>query len=323
MYTTLIIYCILVALASAFGGALPGLVRFTHRRIQMTLSLVSGVMLGVALLHLLPHSISLVEKRVAMSGCLAGLLLMFFLIRMFHFHQHDLGLEDEGQRAGEGHSHDHGHVHPQPVGKGLPSEGKLVQLGSLEGAVEGAAEHALPRPQLCDGGHHHVNCSAHSGQLDFSWMGLCFGLAVHTILDGIALAAACQSEASATNLLAGLGTFLAIVMHKPLDALSITSLMAARGWPMSRQFFVNLIFATMCPLGALLFALSIDQFVGWREWILGLALAVSAGVFLCISLGDLLPELHFHSHDRFRLSLMLLLGVAIAVAIEYLPGHQH
>ncbi|MFM7741249.1 MAG: iron permease, partial [Planctomycetota bacterium] len=96
MYTTLIIYCILVALASAFGGALPGLVRFTHRRIQMTLSLVSGVMLGVALLHLLPHSISLVEKRVAMSGCLAGLLLMFFLIRMFHFHQHDLGLEDEG-----------------------------------------------------------------------------------------------------------------------------------------------------------------------------------------------------------------------------------
>lgn len=315
MYTTLIFYCILVALASAFGGALPGLVRFTHRRIQMTLSLVSGVMLGVALLHLLPHSISLVEKRTAMSGCLAGLLLMFFLIRMFHFHQHDLGLEDEGQGACEGDSHVHGHVHPQSVDKGLPSGEELVQLGAIG--------HALPRPQLCDGGHHHVNCSAHSGQLDFSWLGLCFGLAVHTILDGIALAAACQSEASATNWLAGLGTFLAIVMHKPLDALSITSLMAARGWPTSRQFFVNLIFATMCPLGALLFALSIDQIVGWREWILGLALAVSAGVFLCISLGDLLPELHFHSHDRFRLSLMLLLGVGIAVAIEYLPGHQH
>lgn len=317
MYTTLIFYCILVALASAFGGALPGLVRFTHRRIQMTLSLVSGVMLGVALLHLLPHSISLVDKRVAMSGCLAGLLLMFFLIRMFHFHQHDLGLEDTGESEGacEGHSHEHGHQHSIAANEGRPIEQQLVQLGT--------AEHALPRPQLCDGGHHHVNCSAHSGQLDFSWVGLCFGLAVHTILDGIALAAACQSEASATNWLAGLGTFLAIVMHKPLDALSITSLMAARGWPMSRQFFVNLIFATMCPLGALLFALSIDQIVSWREWILGLALAVSAGVFLCISLGDLLPELHFHSHDRFRLSLMLLLGVAIAVAIEFLPGHQH
>jgi zinc and cadmium transporter len=317
MYTTLIIYCILIALASAFGGALPSLVRFTHRRIQMTLSLVSGVMLGVALLHLLPHSISLVEQRVAMSGCLAGLLLMFFLIRMFHFHQHDLGLEDEGHShaSGKDYLHDHGHDHSQPNPRGLPSGGGLVQLG--------AVEHALPRPQLCDGGHHHVNCSSHSGQLDFSWMGLCFGLAVHTILDGIALAAACQSEASSANWLPGIGTFLAIVMHKPLDALSVTSLMAARGWPMSRQFLVNLVFATMCPLGALLFALSIDQIAGWREWILGLALAVSAGVFLCISLGDLLPELHFHSHDRFRLSLMLLLGVAIAVAIEYLPGHQH
>jgi zinc and cadmium transporter len=79
----------------------------------------------------------------------------------------------------------------------------------------------------------------------------------------------------------------------------------------------------MCPLGALTFAFSIDHWLAWRDVALGLALAVSAGVFLCISLGDLLPELHFHSHDRFRLSLMLLLGVAIAVAIELLPGHQH
>lgn len=314
MYTTLIFYCILVALASAFGGALPGLVRFTHRRIQMTLSLVSGVMLGVALLHLLPHAIELVPKQVALSGCLGGLLLMFFLIRMFHFHQHDLGLEDEAspvtaQSAAHQPAGTSG-VEGRPAG---PSD--LVQLT--------AAAHPLPRPQLCDGAHHHVHCQSHSGKLDLSWAGLCFGLAVHTILDGIALAAACQAEHPEVNILAGLGTFLAIVLHKPLDALSITSLMAARGWPVSQQFLVNLLFATMCPLGALVFAFSIDHWLAWREVALGLALAVSAGVFLCISLGDLLPELHFHSHDRFRLSLMLLLGVGIAVAIEMLPGHQH
>lgn len=278
MYTTLAIYCVLIALASAGGGALPGWVRFTHQRIQLTLSLVSGVMLGVALLHLLPHSLSILDTRLAMICCLAGLLLMFFLIRMFHFHQHDLAVENE---------HDHHKKH------------------------------------LCDGAHHHVHCQEHSGQIDLSWIGLCFGLAVHTILDGIALAAACQSEHPESNWLAGLGTFLAIVLHKPLDALSITSLMAARGWKTSRQFTVNLIFATMCPLGALLFAVSINQWMGWRELTLGVALAVSAGVFLCISLGDLLPELHFHSHDRGRLSLMLLLGVAMAVGIEFLPGHQH
>ena len=56
---------------------------------------------------------------------------------------------------------------------------------------------------------------------------------------------------------------------------------------------------------------------------LGLALAFSAGIFLCISLGDLLPEVHFHSHDRLKLSGMLFLGIVIALAIESLPGHSH
>lgn len=308
MYITLVTYCILIALGSAFGGALPGMVRFTHRRIQMTLSLVSGVMLGVALLHLLPEAIELVPKQLALSGCLAGLLLMFFLIRMFHFHQHDLGLEAEAGLSAETET---AQAEPVQAGPG----GGLVQLT--------AAAQPLPRPHLCDGEHHHVHCQSHSGKLDLSWAGLCFGLAVHTILDGIALAAACQAEHPEVNWLAGLGTFLAIVLHKPLDALSITSLMAAKGWPVSRQFLVNLVFATMCPLGALVFAFSIDQWLAWREIALGLALAVSAGVFLCISLGDLLPELHFHSHDRIRLSLMLLLGVGVAIAIELLPGHRH
>jgi zinc and cadmium transporter len=274
-------------------------------------------MLGVALLHLLPHSIALVPKQVAMGGCLGGLLLMFFLIRMFHFHQHDLGLEDA---VGEGDACGSGLPTASPPGVTAEAAG----AGRASGLVQlGGPDHPLPRPQLCDGAHHHVHCHAHSGQLDLSWVGLCFGLAIHTILDGIALAAACQAEDPSVNWLAGVGTFLAIVLHKPLDALSITSLMAARGWPLSRQFLVNLLFATMCPLGALVFAFSIDHWLAWREQALGLALAVSAGVFLCISLGDLLPELHFHSHDRFRLSLMLLLGVALAVAIEILPGHQH
>jgi zinc and cadmium transporter len=49
---------------------------------------------------------------------------------------------------------------------------------------------------------------------------------------------------------------------------------------------------------------------------LGCALAFAAGVFLCISLGDLLPELELHSHHRIRLSVALLLGVALAWLIE-------
>ncbi len=280
MYTLLMIYCVLIAIASTLGGSVPALVKLTHRRIQLTLSLVSGVMLGVALLHLLPHSIVVLSSiDMAMGCCLGGLLFMFLMVRMFHFHQHDLAVDTE-----------HEHVHKD----------------------------------LCDHdkGHHHVHCDSHDGSLDLSWIGLCFGLAVHTIIDGIALAAAVQSGSRGMSF-AGLGVFLAIVLHKPLDALSITSLMAVRGWSVAKQTTVSLVFALMCPLGAILFAVGIDQVVDYRSTILGVALAFSAGIFLCISLGDLLPEVHFHAHDRLQLSGMLLLGVGIALAIEMLPGHSH
>lgn len=261
------------------GGFISTLVKLTHRKIQLTLSFVSGVMLGVALLHLLPHSIiKLDNAEVALGICLFGLLFMFFLIRMFHFHQHDLAFDTQ---------HDH------------------VQK------------------ELCDDDrdHHHVHCDQHHGQVDLSWAGLCLGLAIHTIIDGIALAAAVSGSSAMS--FAGLGVFLAIVLHKPLDALSITSLMAAKGWSLNQQLVVNLVFATMCPLGAILFALGLDSMVASRDTILGVSLAFSAGVFLCISLGDLLPEVHFHSHDRLQLSMMLLLGVLLALGIEFLPGHSH
>jgi len=237
---------------------LPSLIKLTHRRIQMMLSLVSGVMLGVALLHLLPHAIYVLRSpEQALMTCLLGLLFMFFMVRMFHFHQHDLAVDSQ---------HDHA------------------------------------QKTLCDDdhGHHHVHCDQHDGNLDLTWAGLCFGLAVHTVGDGIALAAAVQSSSPTGWSLAGLGVFLAIVLHKPLDALSITSLMSVRGWDLKRQMFAE-----------------------YRDWVLGIALAFSSGMFLCISLGDLLPEVHFHSHDRMKLSTMLLVGVLLALLLEMLPGHQH
>jgi zinc and cadmium transporter len=58
--------------------------------------------------------------------------------------------------------------------------------------------------------------------------------------------------------------------------------------------------------------------------IVGCALAFAAGVFLCISLADLLPELAFHSHDRLPLTAVLLLGIALAWGIGFLePRHTH
>jgi zinc and cadmium transporter len=270
--TLILVYCVLIVLASMFGGWLPSRVRLTHLRMQVIMSFVAGLMLGVALLHLLPAAAQRLPSHQSAAGwTLIGLLATFLLIRTFHFHLHG-PVESDGD-AGRDHQH------------GDP-----------------AHDHA-PGHQL-------------------SWLGLTIGLSVHTLMDGIALGAAVKAE-PAGALTVSLAIFLAILLHKPLDALSITSLMATRGWPTGKQLMVNCGFALMCPLGALLVWVGLEQFAAWQDYLLGGALAFSAGVFLCISLGDLLPEVHFHRHDRLVLSVSLLIGVLIAAALENLPGHSH
>ena len=89
-------YSLAIVLASLAGGWLPLVVRLTHTRLQIAMSLCGGLMLGVSLFHLLPQSVGIygsLDRSVLWM--LAGLLAMFFLIRAFHFHQH----EPVGHRA--------------------------------------------------------------------------------------------------------------------------------------------------------------------------------------------------------------------------------
>jgi len=174
----------------------------------------------------------------------------------------------------------------------------------------------------CDHEHHHSH--GHSQQYELSWIGILTGLSVHTLLDGIALGAAVTGPTATTSVLPGFGVFLAIVLHKPLDAVSITSLMATGGWQRNRIQAVNAAFAMMCPLGAALVVVGSSWLPALQNELAGAALAFSAGVFLCIALSDLLPEMEFHSHHRLRLSIALVLGIAIAWGMRFLePGHFH
>lgn len=260
-------YCLAIVAGSLLGGSLPSLVHMTHTRMQLIMSFVAGLMLGVALYHLLPHAVVLMGGPFAVDDAIAwvmaGLILMLLLLRSFHFHQHDFSVE-------EAHHHDHDHHHP-----------------------EQSAQAAHP----------------------LSWVGIAFGLGVHTLIDGVALGASVLGVSGEGSSLVGIGVFLAIVLHKPLDALSITSMMQAGGWSRSARIRANLVFALLCPLGALLFFWGAGQLGSQRDLAVGAALAFSAGVFLCISLSDLLPEVQFHSHDKVKLTLSFLVGIILAYAL--------
>ncbi|WP_417851852.1 ZIP family metal transporter [Thalassoglobus sp.] len=277
------VYCLLIVLASLVGGKLPNIVKLDHKRMQILISFVGGLMLGIGLFHMLPHAVAQLGAsqidRVVVSTML-GIVVIFFLLRMFHFHHHDL--------------------------------------------------EQLPSSEVCDHeDHHHEHAPDRHGQSlanNMSWMGVFVGLSLHTLIDGFALGASIQADSlhGSTAFFLGIGTFVAILLHKPLDALSITSLMRASNWSGRSQFLVNGTFALMCPIGAFLFVSGAPLLAGQESVIVGTMLAFAAGVFICISLSDLLPEMEFHSHHRIPLSIALLLGLALAWGIRYLePAHAH
>ncbi len=266
----LIVYCLLIIAASLAGGWLPLLVRLTHQRMQLAISVVAGFMLGVALLHMLPHALRDAPAEPTMGFVLLGLLVMFFLERFFSYHHHELP-DDQ-------HEHDHDHGHEQEQG----------------------------------------------GQL--SWGGATIGMALHSIIAGVALASAVfvgGAPGGGTAGAGGLAVFLVIFMHKPLDSLTVITLTTKRGWSSKSRHLLNGLFALAVPLGAALFLLGFAGAIDQSPTFVAYALAFSAGTFLCISLSDLLPELHFHHHDRGKLSAALLLGLVLAWVAASFEHHTH
>ena len=56
-------YCVFILLASIAGGMIPVWFQLTHRGMQFAVSFVAGVMLGVGVLHMLPHAIADADGR--------------------------------------------------------------------------------------------------------------------------------------------------------------------------------------------------------------------------------------------------------------------
>jgi len=258
----LIGYCVLALLAALAGGALPMILHLTHTRLQVAVSFVAGLMLGLALVGLLPHAIEhLVSVQESVLWLLGGFVVMFLLQRFLPFHHHD-----------------------------------VIDGNPLE---------------PCGHPHSLAERSARS----LSWAGVALGLSLHSVFDGLAMAAAVVAGAQASHNALGLGAALAVILHKPFGAMAITTLMVANHASRNSQRIVNLAFAFVTPLGALLFFLGAGHLAHSEPAWLGAALAFCAGTFLCIACADLLPELQFHTHDRIRLTVALLVGVIVALLI--------
>ena len=288
MAATLALFCAAVVAVSVLGGLLPLSTVFSHTRLQLYLSASAGAMLGAAFFHMLPEAV-----REGGPGALRwsalGLLALFLLERFFAFHHHESPGVPEDPCPNHAHEHEghRGHsaglVDPEAPGGGGPGA-----------PAKGSSLH---------------------------WGAAAFGLAAHSLAGGVALASAAKAGVAlhGTPGPAAWGVFLATVLHKPADALTIVSLMLRAGVSRPLAHAVNLGFALMIPAGVGLFFLGVGRLgPSSSAGLTAAALAFSAGTFLCVALSDLLPELQFHAHDRIKLSAALVAGLALmAVAAAW------
>ncbi|MDB5350020.1 MAG: putative divalent heavy-metal cations transporter [Planctomycetota bacterium] len=279
MTYTLPIFCAAIVASSLLGGLLPLSTRLTHTKLQIYLSFAAGTMLGTAFFHMMPEAVKLGSENT-LHWSAAGLLSLFFLERWFAFHHHEAPADPSEPCPIHPHEHLHGSGH---------AAGLIVAEapGGLGPQSKGTSLH---------------------------WGLAALGLAAHTIAGGIALASAVASGSSAT----AWGVFLATIIHKPADSLTIVSLMLRAGVAARNAHLVNFGFSLLIPIGAVLFGVG-SRIMGGGDShpFTAATLAFSAGTFLCIALSDLLPELQFHAHDRVPLSVSLLGGFSLMAAASW------
>jgi zinc and cadmium transporter len=299
----LILFSVLIGLFALAGGLIPFRGEVSHTRLQFYLTFSAGVMLGAAFFHVMPEAIKQSgEENFGwwMSLAVVGL---FCIERFIAPHSHEVNGHNHPPHSGEEHHHDAAHEHHE----------------------HHHDEHHHPHQHAHGHGHHHApGVEPHAAAPAVAgWMAV-LGLTIHTFMNGVGLAGSVENDLSKSTFyygVPGLAMFMAVFLHKPADALAISTVLTRKGVSRRKITWVQLGYVAMIPIGAFAFVLTSGALEErLKEQLIGFALAFSAGTFIFIALSDLLPEVQFHRHDRVPLFLALVFGVVLMGFIAYLES---
>ncbi len=156
-------FCLAIVTVSVLGGLFPLGRVLDHTRLQVYLSFSAGTMLGAAFFHMMPEAVR-VGSSATISWAAVGLLSLFFLERFFSFHQHEV-------------------PHHQPSG------------GRDDRSDEHRHhEHECAERSFRAGNQPHSDPSAGNSNGALSWGSAAFGLVVHSLVGGVALASAVAAD---------------------------------------------------------------------------------------------------------------------------------
>jgi zinc and cadmium transporter len=294
-YTWLALYSILIALFAMLGGLLPFRGQISHTRLQFYLTLSAGVMLGAAFFHVMPDAIEKSGKDLVGIWMALAVVGLFCIERFIAPHSHEVNDHQQTEHGGDEHEHHH-HEH---------------------GA--GHDHNHSPTPE------YRAAAPAVAG-----WMAV-LGLTIRTFMNGVGLVGSVDADLSKSPpfhvipglpiVIPGLAMFLAVFLHKPADALAISTVLTRKRVSRRKIFWVQLGYVAMIPVGAFAFCLTSGALEEtMKNQLTGFALGFSAGTFIFIALSDLLPEVQFHRHDRVPLFLALLVGVIFMWFIGFLES---
>ncbi|MCQ2070918.1 MAG: ZIP family metal transporter [archaeon] len=152
-------------------------------------------------------------------------------------------------------------------------------------------------------------CDSHTHKI--TSMSAFLGLAIHSFFDGLALAAAFVAGEDV-----GILVLIALCLHKSVVVFSLASTMVMsedrdKGW----KYLVA--FSAISPLATVISYLFLD--VGDMGFA-GLALCFSVGVFMFVTMCDMLPEaFHGHRTDVKQIGMMAV-GLAIVIVVSAVSG---
>ena len=280
-YLLALLFSLPVVLASLVGGWIPTKMQFTHAKTQVFLAFVSGFMIGISMLHILPHGIEQIGSvhtesavQLGVLCMLAGIVIMFGSLRLLSFHNHEL----------------------------VSTTTDHAQLTSRTGRV--------------------------------TWITVTAGMSVHTLFEGFAIGSILGIDHSVVDLISheeiegysstlALGVVVAIVLHKPFDALTVVGVMKNAGIEKNSLWLTNVLFALICPIAAVVALFFLREFLHDYEHYIGYVLTFISGTFLCIALADLLPEAFRHRHDRLKIFLAFLFGIVLSFSYWVFVPHMH
>jgi zinc transporter ZupT len=262
---------LVAGLADVLGGLLiAGRTRLSGRTLTYLLGLGGGFMLAAAILGRLPEAMG--ATPAAPLLVVVGYLLIFVCENLFSTHAHG----DE-----TGRQHEHG-----DEGQPLPSAS--------------ACDHPLGERPMGEHSHALVGgdmiCEPESPISNAASLAALAGLLIHTFFDGVAIAAGFELRESV-----GVLMFLAVLLHKIPEGLSLSSIMIAARRGRRSAFLSVLAIAASTVLGALVtFALGeMDPATAHA------ALALATGTLIYIAASDLIPATN---PAKSRWSILFVLG---------------